>query len=71
MVLVIETGAGVAGANSYASVEEVPALVASDAREDSAVAPGLASELSAARERIGALETSVAQAVAALKQTSP
>lgn len=48
MVLVIETGAGVAGAS-----------------------PGLASELSAARERIGALETSVAQAVAAIKQTSP
>lgn len=52
-------------------VEEIPALVASDAREDSAAAPGLASELSAARERIAALETSAAQAVAALKQTSP
>ena len=52
-------------------VEEVPALVASDAREDSAGSPGLASELSAARERIAALETSAAQAIAALKQTSP
>lgn len=52
-------------------VEEIPALVASDAREGSAGTPGLASELSAARERIAALETSAAQAIAALKQTSP
>jgi len=52
-------------------VEEVPALVASDARADSAGAPGLVSELSAARDRIAALETPAAQAIAALKQTSP
>lgn len=32
-------------------VEDVPALVASDAREDSSGAPGFISELSAARER--------------------
>lgn len=42
-----------------------------DAREDSSGAPGFISELSAARERIAALETSAAQAIAALKQTSP
>lgn len=52
-------------------VEDVPALVASDAREDSAGAPGLVSELSAASERIAALETSAAQAIAALRHTTP
>ena len=59
------------GALAWCYVEEVPALVASLTTPAAESDPALRSDLAAARERIAALETSSAQAIAALKQASP
>lgn len=68
MALVIETGAGVAGANSYASVLELKAFASNRGLEIPAVTGDLEKALVLACDK---LETSAAQAIAALKQTSP
>lgn len=60
------------GTLRWCYVEGVPALVESDARESVQIFDSeILEKLQAAEKRIAALETSAAQAIAALKQASP